>query len=326
MARPIKEGLSYFPLDVDSDYDDKFQLIESLYGPTGFASVVKVFMKIYSAGYYYKWEEKEQILMAKRIGIDSNVLNNIISDCVKYELFNEKLFNNFSILTSNGIQKRFFTAVGKRKVGVIIEEFLLIDREETLSLCPKMTFKRVIQDKTEVVHGETRVIQESSTQSKVKETKVDKTKVNNSRSTTETNTPAAPNNLSDINAHEFYQNNFGVESPTIMQSIEYWIADLSEELVVEALKRAALDQKGYRYAEGIMKNWDKKGLKTLDEIKSEDVAFEKSKSKTKYSGQPTRKETLPEWAQEGYVPPESKGSSWTQEDEEAFKREVLEEK
>ena len=124
MARPIKEGLSYFPLDVDSDYDDKLQLIESLYGPTGFASVIKIFMKIYSVGYYYKWEEKEELLMAKRIGIDSNSLKNIINDCVKYDLFDEELFKQYNILTSDGIQKRFFTAVGKRKVGLVIEDFL----------------------------------------------------------------------------------------------------------------------------------------------------------------------------------------------------------
>jgi len=126
-----------------------------------------------------------------------------------------------------------------------------------------------------------------------------------------------------LNAQTFYQQNFGVASPIIIQSIDFWIDDLNEELVIEALRRAALDQKGYRYAEGILKNWDKKGLKTLDEIKSEDIAFENSKNKPRYGGQPTRKESLPDWAQEGYEPPESKGSGWTQEDEEGFKREVL---
>lgn len=311
MARPIKEGLSYFPLDVDSDYDDKFQLIESLYGPTGFASVIKIFMKVYSVGFYYKWEEKEELLMAKRIGIDSNSLKNIINDCVKYDLFDKELFDQHKILTSDGIQKRFFTAVGKRKVGLIIEEYLLIEKNEVMSLCPKMTFKRVNQ-------GTTGVIQESSTQSKVKESKVNKTKVNNS-STEEKNTPAA-DPISKINAHEFYQNNFGVENPTTMQSIDYWIDDLSEELVIEAMRRAAIDQKGFRYAEGIMKNWDKKNIRTMDQVEAEDVAFaNQNKKKPAYPKQPVRKETLPDWAQEEYMPPETK-SEWTAEKEEEFQK------
>lgn len=286
MARPIKEGLSYFPLDVDADYDDKFQLIESLYGPTGFASVIKIFMKIYSVGYYYNWEEKEELLMAKRIGVDSNSLKNIISDCVKYDLFDESLFNQFSILTSDGIQKRFFTAVGKRKVGVVTEEFLLIDKEEVMSLCPKMTFKRVNHVKTKVNQGITEVIPESSTQSKVKESKVNKTKENNSSN----DVPAAPN------AHLFYQQNFGMQTPVIMETIEYWIADLNEELVIEAMRRAAVDQKGFRYAEGIMRNWLKKNITTMDQVKAEDVSFAQ-KQKPIYN-KPTKVEQLPDWANE----------------------------
>ena len=279
MARPIKEGLSYFPLDVDSDYDDKFQLIESLYGPTGFASVIKVFMKIYSMGYYYKWEEKEELLMAKRIGIDSNSLKNIINDCVKYDLFDEELFKQYNILTSDGIQKRFFTAVGKRKVGLVIEEFLLIEKAEVVSLCPKMTFKKVIQGKTQVNQGNTRVIQESSTQSKVKESKVNKTKLNNNNN--EESDAVVADNSFELDPHFFYQNNFGVESPFVSQSIEMWIEDLNAELVLEAMKRATIDQKGFKYAEGIMKNWDKKNIRTLEQVASEDITFA-NKNKKNY--------------------------------------------
>lgn len=308
MARPIKEGLSYFPLDVDSDYDDKLQLIESLYGPTGFASVIKIFMKIYSVGYYYKWEEKEELLMAKRIGIDSNSLKNIINDCVKYDLFDEELFKQFNILTSEGIQKRFFTAVGKRKVGFVIEEYLLIEKEEVTSLCPKMTFKRVIQGKTQVNQGNTGVNQESSTQSKVKESKVNKTKVNKSNDEEKEAAPAH-NYSNELDPHFFYQNNFGVaESPFVSQSIEMWIEDLSAELVLEAMKRAVIDQKGFKYAEGIMKKWDAKNIKTMDQVHSDDVAFSNQKERKSYSApfgnkQSTRKEKLPDWAQPGYVAP-----------------------
>ena len=155
-------------------------------------------------------------------------------------------------------------------------------------------------------------------QSKVKETKVNKTKVNNN-SIEEKNTPAA-DAISKINAHEFYQNNFGVENPTVMQSIEYWIEDLTEELVIEALRRAALDKKGFKYAEGIMKNWDKKNIKTMEEVKGEDVAFaNQNKKSSSFSKQPIRKETEPEWAKEGYVPPVFK-SEWTAEDQAEFEK------
>ena len=89
--------------------------------------------------------------------------------------------------------------------------------------------------------------------------------------------PAADN--SKLNAQTFYQQNFGVANSIIIQSIDMWIDDLNEELVIEAMRRAALNESGFKYAEGIMKNWDKKGLKTLEEVKAEDVSFENKKSR-----------------------------------------------
>ena len=50
--RPIKQGLDYFPLDVDMDTDDKIVLIESRYGSDGFTVIIKLLMKIYRNGYY----------------------------------------------------------------------------------------------------------------------------------------------------------------------------------------------------------------------------------------------------------------------------------
>lgn len=58
LARPQKEGLEYFPLDVDMDQDDKVALIEAQHGLVGFGVVIKLLMKIYKHGYFYEWTEK----------------------------------------------------------------------------------------------------------------------------------------------------------------------------------------------------------------------------------------------------------------------------
>ena len=76
---------------------------------------------------------------------------------------------------------------------------------------------------------------------------------------------------SSQNAHSFYQANFGIEPPTIMQDIEHWIVDLNEELVIEALKKTVEAEKPYSYAKGIMRNWIKKGIKTLADVEAETV-------------------------------------------------------
>ena len=76
---------------------------------------------------------------------------------------------------------------------------------------------------------------------------------------------------SSQNAHSFYQVNFGIEPPTIMQDIEHWIVDLNEELVIEALKKTVEAEKPYSYAKGILRNWIKKGIKTLADVEAETV-------------------------------------------------------
>jgi hypothetical protein len=178
MARPLKKGLDYFPLDVNIDGDDKLKILEGLYGIVGFGVVIKVLMKIYDNGFYYEWREIEPILMAERTKVDIETVKDIIKNSVKYGLFSEKLYNDYQILSSIGIQKRYFTACGKRKKGEAEREYLLLSEEEVLSLCPKIALISVIQGITNINQGKSKVIQEFSTQSKVKESKVNKSKVN----------------------------------------------------------------------------------------------------------------------------------------------------
>lgn len=75
--------------------------------------------------------------------------------------------------------------------------------------------------------------------------------------------------------HLFYQQNFGVEPPTILQDLDYWIQDLSAPVVIEALKRAIEAEKPYSYAKGIMKKWANKGIKTLDQVEQETTKWER---------------------------------------------------
>lgn len=130
MARPQKIGLSYFPLDVDVDQDDKIALIETQHGIIGFGVVIKLLMKIYSEGYFYDWTEKEQILFSKRVNVDIKQVNVIIDDCIKWEFFDSNLFKTFKVLTSRGIQKRYFEIVKRRQRVEVINELLLLDNAD----------------------------------------------------------------------------------------------------------------------------------------------------------------------------------------------------
>lgn len=84
-------------------------------------------------------------------------------------------------------------------------------------------------------------------------------------------------NYKEVNT--FYQNNFGVLNPYTAEDLKMWVDDLSDELVLEALKRASDNQKSYAYAKGIMKKWDNNNVKTLEDVKAQDVAFMNQRNK-----------------------------------------------
>lgn len=130
MARPQKIGLDYFPLDVNIDQDDKIALIEAQHGIIGFGVVIKLFMKIYSNGYYYTWTEKEMLLFKKKVNVDINLVNEIINDCAKWGLFDKNLFEQHKVLTSKGIQRRYLKAVERRQSVQINKDYLLLDEKE----------------------------------------------------------------------------------------------------------------------------------------------------------------------------------------------------
>jgi len=166
MARPQKIGLDYFPLDVYVDQDDKVAIIEAKYGLLGFGVIIKLLMKIYSEGYYYKWSEKEQILFSKRVNVDINTVNNIINDCIKWGMFEAKLFKKYEILTSNGIQVRYFEAITRRKTVEVVQEYLLL-KNGALKSCTNL----IIVPINEVNVDINEVNDNISTQSKVKNSK-----------------------------------------------------------------------------------------------------------------------------------------------------------
>lgn len=102
--------------------------------------------------------------------------------------------------------------------------------------------------------------------------------------------------VTEINPFEFYQQNFGILAPFVSEDLKHWVDDIGVELVIEALSRAVKDQKGYKYGTGIMKNWANRNIKTMDDVRADDVAFQ-NKNKNK-ANQSTRKETLPDWAKD----------------------------
>ena len=76
MARPNKQGVDYFPLDINTD--DKFKHIEIKFQLQGFAVIIKLFQKIYNCGYWCLWGDDEEIIFAHENAIEIPKLKEIL--------------------------------------------------------------------------------------------------------------------------------------------------------------------------------------------------------------------------------------------------------
>lgn len=99
---------------------------------------------------------------------------------------------------------------------------------------------------------------------------------------------------------ELYQENFGIVKPILYDDLKADLEDYGLELIIEAVKRAVKRQREYGYAQGILKSWNNKGIKTLDQAKAEEVSFQnKSQNNQKNFQQQKPVKKAPEWTDEG---------------------------
>ena len=126
----LEYGVPFFPFDVV--LDEKFELIEAEFGLIGFAVVVKLYQRIYGKGYYCDWTDEIALLFEKSCGINrkreagEGVVSEIVRAAIRRGIFDKEMYDRYHILTSAGIQKRYFTAVKRRKFVNVKKEYLLV--------------------------------------------------------------------------------------------------------------------------------------------------------------------------------------------------------
>ena len=152
---------------MDTHFEDQIELFEAEEGLEGLGILLKIWQKIYKDGYYIKWCSDNELLFSRKINTERNKVNSVINTCIKREIFNKTMFEKYEILTSRGIQKRFFTACKtiKRTYIPIINEYRLVNGE----------YNGIFTEETSINSEETKVNSskppEESTQKKGKETR-----------------------------------------------------------------------------------------------------------------------------------------------------------
>lgn len=117
MARPLKDGLTYFSHDTDMSSDPKVMNLEAEQGIVGYAIYNKLLELIFSStnGELDFSNKITFKVMAKRFGISQNKFEIILKSCITFKLFDETLYNSKKVLSSNGIKKRFSIVIDERE-------------------------------------------------------------------------------------------------------------------------------------------------------------------------------------------------------------------
>jgi len=251
----MNSGIPYFPLDVH--LDDKFELIEAEFGLTGFAVVVKLLQRIYGGqGYYCEWTNDVALLFGKKLGLGGNAVSEIVSASVKRGIFDSGLYDKYHILTSKGIQKRYFEAVSRRKKVDAKKQYLLIKVDQLYKNV------NILSENVNILSENANIsIQRKEEKRKVKESKEK-----------ETNT-AVPVVVPQ-NVIEMYENNIAPLTPIVRDAIANWLNDIEEDMLIWAIGEAvAHNKRTWKYIEGILRNHFNAGRTTLTQVKDAQRSF-----------------------------------------------------
>ena len=133
MARLRKDGLNYFPLDVDFFDDEKIKILEARYGADGITLYLYLLCRIYRQGYYIQVNEDFEYLVSAGLKMGADKVKQVLTFLLSRSLFDNTLFQSDAVLTSAGIQKRWQIAKKEaaRKTPIEVGRFWLLKREET---------------------------------------------------------------------------------------------------------------------------------------------------------------------------------------------------
>lgn len=127
MGRQLKQGLDYLTLDVDFFESVKVRKIRKDCGNQSIPILIALLCNIFrEEGYYVGYDNDLTFLIAEQFGVSEGAVEDTVQKAVLVEFFDSHMFHTYGILTSHGIQQRYFDAVTrlKRKSVKVIGEFL----------------------------------------------------------------------------------------------------------------------------------------------------------------------------------------------------------
>ena len=233
MARKPKRSIDFAGWRTDIfENDTKIDALIEAQGWIGFAIYFYLCQKAYASdGYFYRWSYANAATTARRMGggIGSETIRQVVGLCLQIGLFDKRLFDRESILTSKGIQRHYIIAIQKRAFKEVEEKLWLLNEEESESVI-------VVPERVDSLPENGDSLPENTTkESKVKESKGKESKEEET---------AAPSHTPS--AHDTLVYDYGIENvERYTERVRSWYAEKGKPLSdPDATVRKWLEQDG----------------------------------------------------------------------------------
>jgi hypothetical protein len=116
MGRPRKDGMDYFPHDVDAVADEKIEALRTMFGNDGYAFYFIALERIYRSGLGELDVSNRLFILtlANKVMVTEEKIQQMIDASTDFGLFDKDEFIARKALTSNGIKKRSIQINGLR--------------------------------------------------------------------------------------------------------------------------------------------------------------------------------------------------------------------
>lgn len=315
MARPQKEGLDYFPIDVDMADDKRVQFVVAKCGQEGFATIIHLLMAIYRNGYYLTWDELELYSTSQRINLSVNTISEVVSHLLNYGFFDKEKFDLFGILTSHGIQTRYLRACEYRKKVKMVKAFCLITPADNIKesrfeyINPPKSVLQVVNTTGEGIkqvgnHDTYGIKQVESTQNKVNKSisSCCSSPYNPPEEEQQPEEETEPAEKDDATARVFdlFQNNIHpitgqIETDTLTDLLDHY----GEHWLTEAIKETAMNNgHSVKYIKSILEAWERNGFKAEKPERSKTNGGRPQSNARRNKKQSTAEAERAKWANE----------------------------
>ncbi len=290
MPRPPKRGIDYAGWSVNIfDGDRKIDKLLDAQGWKGFGVYFFLCQLAYKMnGYYLEWDYDDCASTARKMGggVGSETVREAVDLCLRIGLFDIGLFDRWKVLTSRGIQRRFWAATGERGTVYLNKNYWLLAADETKGIENRAVFV-VSPPQNEVSPPQNEVMTPRNAP------KLNEIKVNKIKSNSEECARTREEVQSLVN---FYEQGAGIiATPYFTGFLEHFVGLLGFEIAKHGIEAAFGEGKtSPKYILAILRRYEREGLDTLDKVEQSERRFELEKKHGKGGSMAVKRVKRPE--------------------------------